>query len=573
MLDEMLPELPDDLRELVVERADGNPFFLEELVGELVDSGVLVQSDDGWVVGRHDARRLRCRTRCTPCWRRASTGFPRSRRPRFRRARSSGVCSGERRSSTCSTASEPDFGCSRSATSSLPCARSAPSEDPSSRSSTRSRARSRTARSRKPARPAPRGARRLARASGGTGRACAAAGVPLRRGGEARGRGPRLGATSQTSSHGCARGLSTGSRARAGSRAGDTRSTRRSSSTRAVELSTTSTSVRCCGGQSARPGAPLRRRRDAAAMLSALDGPLDDAERADTYALLAFQSSIRSAMWSIRLNMELIEEWAARRSSWRRPGARRRRGRCSPGQRRAARCSGGRARGGVEARRVARQPRAPVVRAGSENAGSLRPAAFPGGGRPGAINGSHCFPDRRSGSSLRGLRGGLARGGRRLPLRRGAAVGRAARRPLAAAVAAPPRPFGLARAGARGRARRLARPGCADGSRAGRDRGEPRDAVRAESSRPAALQPRAPLPRGRVPGDRARARRAASRRRGLRDVSERRAAPDRPRARRPSRDRVARRASRRACARLGAGDLRGAARRLHRARTARPDRA
>ena len=47
------------------------------------------------------------------------------------------------------------------------------------------------------------------------------------------------------------------------------------------------------------------------ALLRALEGPLDDAERAETYALLAFQSSIRSAMWSIRLNMQLIEEWAS----------------------------------------------------------------------------------------------------------------------------------------------------------------------------------------------------------------------------------------------------------------------
>jgi hypothetical protein len=52
MLEEMLPAvLPEELRDLVVERADGNPFFLEELVGELADSGVLVQSDDAWVLG------------------------------------------------------------------------------------------------------------------------------------------------------------------------------------------------------------------------------------------------------------------------------------------------------------------------------------------------------------------------------------------------------------------------------------------------------------------------------------------------------------------------------------------
>ena len=55
LLEEKLPEMPEELRDLLVERADGNPFFLEELVGELVDSGVLVQSEDGWVVARHDA--------------------------------------------------------------------------------------------------------------------------------------------------------------------------------------------------------------------------------------------------------------------------------------------------------------------------------------------------------------------------------------------------------------------------------------------------------------------------------------------------------------------------------------
>jgi class 3 adenylate cyclase len=47
-----------------------------------------------------------------------------------------------------------------------------------------------------------------------------------------------------------------------------------------------------------------------AALLRALEGPLDDDERAATYALLAFQASLRSSMWSIRLNRSLIEEWA-----------------------------------------------------------------------------------------------------------------------------------------------------------------------------------------------------------------------------------------------------------------------
>jgi hypothetical protein len=47
------------------------------------------------------------------------------------------------------------------------------------------------------------------------------------------------------------------------------------------------------------------------AFLRALEGPLDEAERADAYAQLAFQASLRSSMWSIRLNRAFIDEWAA----------------------------------------------------------------------------------------------------------------------------------------------------------------------------------------------------------------------------------------------------------------------
>lgn len=48
MLDELVGgELPAELRELVLARAEGNPFFLEELVGALVDGGVLERDPDG----------------------------------------------------------------------------------------------------------------------------------------------------------------------------------------------------------------------------------------------------------------------------------------------------------------------------------------------------------------------------------------------------------------------------------------------------------------------------------------------------------------------------------------------
>jgi len=40
--------LPADMERRILEVAEGNPFFLEELVGSLVDSGALVRADGGW---------------------------------------------------------------------------------------------------------------------------------------------------------------------------------------------------------------------------------------------------------------------------------------------------------------------------------------------------------------------------------------------------------------------------------------------------------------------------------------------------------------------------------------------
>jgi len=39
---------PDELERRVLERAEGNPLYLEELVRALIDAGALVRSDDGW---------------------------------------------------------------------------------------------------------------------------------------------------------------------------------------------------------------------------------------------------------------------------------------------------------------------------------------------------------------------------------------------------------------------------------------------------------------------------------------------------------------------------------------------
>ncbi|CAN5717207.1 AAA family ATPase [soil metagenome] len=52
LLDALLGlECPASLRDLVVERAEGNPFFVEELIATLVDTGVLERRNGGWSFG------------------------------------------------------------------------------------------------------------------------------------------------------------------------------------------------------------------------------------------------------------------------------------------------------------------------------------------------------------------------------------------------------------------------------------------------------------------------------------------------------------------------------------------
>jgi class 3 adenylate cyclase len=51
MLDELLAgPLPSELGDLIVERAEGNPFFVEELLGMLIDRGLLARDDGGWAL-------------------------------------------------------------------------------------------------------------------------------------------------------------------------------------------------------------------------------------------------------------------------------------------------------------------------------------------------------------------------------------------------------------------------------------------------------------------------------------------------------------------------------------------
>ena len=52
LLDALLGvEAPEAMRRLIVERAEGNPFFVEELISTLIDRGVLQRTDEGWSFG------------------------------------------------------------------------------------------------------------------------------------------------------------------------------------------------------------------------------------------------------------------------------------------------------------------------------------------------------------------------------------------------------------------------------------------------------------------------------------------------------------------------------------------
>ena len=52
LLDELLGrEIPAEIRDLVVERAEGNPFFVEELIATFVDRGILERRDGTWAFG------------------------------------------------------------------------------------------------------------------------------------------------------------------------------------------------------------------------------------------------------------------------------------------------------------------------------------------------------------------------------------------------------------------------------------------------------------------------------------------------------------------------------------------
>ena len=43
-------KVPNDLRDLIIDRAEGNPFYMEELIKTLIDDGVIIKGDEEWTV-------------------------------------------------------------------------------------------------------------------------------------------------------------------------------------------------------------------------------------------------------------------------------------------------------------------------------------------------------------------------------------------------------------------------------------------------------------------------------------------------------------------------------------------
>jgi class 3 adenylate cyclase/tRNA A-37 threonylcarbamoyl transferase component Bud32/tetratricopeptide (TPR) repeat protein len=54
-----MSEVPPELRDVIVDRADGNPFYIEELIKALIDDGVIVKGAEVWTVDRSRLSELR----------------------------------------------------------------------------------------------------------------------------------------------------------------------------------------------------------------------------------------------------------------------------------------------------------------------------------------------------------------------------------------------------------------------------------------------------------------------------------------------------------------------------------
>jgi class 3 adenylate cyclase len=312
LLDEKLPDLPEELRDLLVERAGGNPFFLEELMGELLDSGVLVASDDGWVVARDDGDLampdtvhavLAARIDRLPELEKAALQAGAVMGRVFSRAGVVNLLGGD----------EPDFGLLEERDLVVSVRSPVSGEDRElaiKHALTREVAYGSIPKAR-------RGRLHAAHADwlaeGGSDERAPVLAYHYRE--AAKEEDADLVWAGEPAELARVRARAVHWLTRAGQLARGRHEMQEAVAlfTQAVELADDEHEQallwRAIGeAQALRyDGEGMRK-----ALLRALEGPLDEAERADAFAFLAFQSSIRSAMWSIRLNMERIGEWAAK---------------------------------------------------------------------------------------------------------------------------------------------------------------------------------------------------------------------------------------------------------------------
>ncbi|MEM7331100.1 MAG: adenylate/guanylate cyclase domain-containing protein [Chloroflexota bacterium] len=54
-----IPDIPDDLSDLIVNRSEGNPFYLEELIKVLIEDGVIVTGQEQWQVHLNQLKEVR----------------------------------------------------------------------------------------------------------------------------------------------------------------------------------------------------------------------------------------------------------------------------------------------------------------------------------------------------------------------------------------------------------------------------------------------------------------------------------------------------------------------------------
>src|SRR5262245_6758656 len=71
-----MPEVPTALRDLIVDRADGNPFYIEELIKTLIDDGVILKGEDKWSVDETRLSAVRIPTTLTGVLQSRLDGLP-----------------------------------------------------------------------------------------------------------------------------------------------------------------------------------------------------------------------------------------------------------------------------------------------------------------------------------------------------------------------------------------------------------------------------------------------------------------------------------------------------------------